>query len=138
MDISLLKGVNKICVHDNCPDGTASAIILKEALDLGPEQIVFVQHDALEYKEMKAEPGLLFCDCAPPPDRVQEFVDVGTIVLDHHKYSRGIVAAFGERGVFADKEKEPTVSGAGLAYREVWLPMLCRAKHFDSSFANGI
>ena len=56
MDISLLKGVNKICVHDNCPDGTASAIILKEALDLGPEQIVFVQHDALEYKEMKAEP----------------------------------------------------------------------------------
>lgn len=140
MDISLLKEVTKICVHDNCPDGTASALILKDALNLDSEQIVFVQHDSPEYKEMKAEPGLLFCDCAPPPERVQEFVNVGTIVLDHHKYSRDIVAAFGERGVFADKAIEPTVSGAGLAYREVWLPILGNAsaplRPNSRSFAN--
>ena len=134
MYISLLERINKIYVHANCPDGTASAIILKEALNLESEQIVFVQHDTSEYKEMKAEPGLLFCDCAPPPERIQEFVDAGTIVLDHHKYSRDIVAAFGDRGVFADKDKEPTVSGAGLAYREVWLPMLGKLT-FSRSFA---
>ena len=128
MDISLLKNVNKVCVHANCPDGTSSGMILRDALNLKPEQIVFVQHDTLEYKEMKAEPGLMFCDCTPPPDRVQEFVKAGTIVLDHHKYARDIVAAFGENGVFADKEKEPEVSGARLAYR-VW--KLCGSSSFN-------
>jgi oligoribonuclease NrnB/cAMP/cGMP phosphodiesterase (DHH superfamily) len=135
MDISLLKSVTKICVHDNCPDGTASAIILKEALNLDPEQIVFAQYQSSEYKEMKAEAGLLFCDCTPPFDRIQEFVDAGTIVLDHHKEARDIVAAFGERGVFADKKTEPTVSGAGLAYREAWQPMLGKLTCFSRSFA---
>lgn len=123
MQISQLQEVTKVVVHANCPDGTASAIILRDALNLKPEQIFFAQHDSIEYKEMKAEPGLLFCDCTPPQDRTQEFVAVGTIVLDHHKYSRDTVAAYGLNGAFACKETDPEVSGAWLAYREVWKPI---------------
>ena len=123
MNISKLQEVTKVVVHANCPDGTASAIILRDALKLSPEQIFFAQHTSPEYKEMKAEPGLLFCDCTPPQDRTQEFVDVGTIVLDHHKYSRDTVAAYGLNGAFACKETDPEISGAYLAYREVWKPL---------------
>lgn len=123
MDTSKLLRVTKVVVHANCPDGTASAIILKEALGLAPEQIVFTELSSPEHDNLPAEPGMLFCDCTPPHTRVQEFVDAGALVLDHHKHSREIVAAFGENGVFADKETQPTVSGARLAYLEVWWPM---------------
>ncbi len=120
MQISQLEKVTKVIVHANCPDGIASAIILRTALGLSPNQIVFVRHDSPEYNNLQAEPGLLFCDCVPPPDRTQEFVDAGTLVLDHHKYSKESIKDYGENGVFADFEKEPEVSGAWLAYREVW------------------
>lgn len=123
MEISKLKKVTKVVVHANCPDGMASAIILKDALELSTEQIVFVSHTSEEYKEMPAEPGLLFCDCTPPQHRTKEFVDVGAIVLDHHEYSKDAIYEFGENGVFADKKTEPNVSGAYLAYREVWVPL---------------
>jgi len=123
MDISKLQKVTKIVVHANCPDGTASAIIIKDALRLKPEQIVFVELSTFEHDNLPAEPGMLFCDCTPPHARVQEFVDVGALVLDHHKYSKDIVAAFGENGVFADKATQPEVSGARLAYLEVWRPI---------------
>jgi oligoribonuclease NrnB/cAMP/cGMP phosphodiesterase (DHH superfamily) len=51
-------------------------------------------------------------------------VDAGSIVLDHHKGAQGIVAMFGDRGVFADEKADPGVCGAVLAYREVWLQLL--------------
>lgn len=63
---------------------------------------------------------MLFCDITPPRARVAEFVAAGAIVLDHHKGAEDIARAFGERGVFADEKLEPGVSGAYLAYREVW------------------
>jgi oligoribonuclease NrnB/cAMP/cGMP phosphodiesterase (DHH superfamily) len=45
------------------------------------------------------------------------------IVLDHHKGAEEIVRSFGELGVFADEKLEPGVSGAVLAFREVWEPI---------------
>lgn len=114
-----LSKVSKIIVHDNCPDGIASAMILKYALGIDVE---FIQYKTDAHTNLPAVPGLLFCDFTPPRERVQEFVDAGAIVLDHHKGAQDIVAQFGERGVFADEKSEPGVSGATLAYREVWLP----------------
>jgi hypothetical protein len=65
----------------------------------------------------------LFCDIVPYEGNVEEMAG-NTIVLDHHAGVRHIVEAFGERGVFADAETEPGVSGTSLAYREVWMSVL--------------
>lgn len=121
LPIELLQAVQTIYVHKNCPDGTASAMILKQALKV---PVVFLQYGTDEYSNLQAVPGMLFCDTTPPHDRAQEFVDVGAIVLDHHKGAQGVVSLFGDRGVFADEKADPGVCGAVLAYREVWLALL--------------
>lgn len=119
---STLEAVTTIVSHDNCPDGTASAILLHDAL---PNAAVkFVQYGSDAYKSLPAEPGMLFCDMSPPAERVQEFVAAGAVVLDHHKYAKPVVEAFGENGVFADEATEPGVCGAVLAYRHVWKPLV--------------
>lgn len=102
-----------------CPDGLASALILQDVLPNA--RIVFLDHNSQEHREIPAEPGMLFCDIVPTRERAQEFVDAGAWVLDHHKHSKDIVDMFGDRGVFADETKEQGVSGAVLAYREVWV-----------------
>lgn len=122
LPLDALKDVRKIIVHDHCPDGIASALILQEVL---PEaKLTFVQYSTPAHTLMSAEPGLLFCDFSPPAERVQEFVEAGAIVLDHHRTARPVVEAFGQRGVFGDEQTEPGVSGAVLAYREVWKPLM--------------
>lgn len=121
MNVNLLRHVRTIVTHDNCPDGIASALILHAALP--DARIVFVQYGDARHRELPAEPGMLFCDMTPPAERVQEFVDVCAIVLDHHKRQEDIVGAFGVRGRFADEKLHPGVSGAVLAFREVFLPM---------------
>jgi oligoribonuclease NrnB/cAMP/cGMP phosphodiesterase (DHH superfamily) len=131
LPLEALRNVQTIYVHKNCPDGTASAMILKYALNL---PVVFLQYGTEEYKNLQATPGMLFCDTTPPHDRAQEFVDAGAIVLDHHKGAQGVVALFGDRGVFADEKAEPGVCGAVLAYREVWVPLLGH-KPFVQNFA---
>lgn len=114
----ILRSVTKIITHADCADGRASALILHEAL---PNAAVFeLAYGSPEYEGLAAEPGMLFCDITPPRARVAEFVAAGAIVLDHHKGAEDIVRAFGERGVFADEKLEPGVSGAYLAFREVW------------------
>jgi hypothetical protein len=118
MDRSELERVRKIVSHDGCPDGIASALILQDVL---PEaEVAFFEHNTPELEGLAAEPGMLFCDIAPPRDRASEFVDAGAIVLDHHRAAKDVVTSFGDRGVFADEAAEPGVSGALLAYREVW------------------
>jgi oligoribonuclease NrnB/cAMP/cGMP phosphodiesterase (DHH superfamily) len=127
-----LSKVSKVIVHANCPDGLASAMILKQALN---QDIEFIQYKTDAHANIPAVPGLLFCDFTPPRERVQEFVDAGAIVLDHHKGAQDIVAQFGELGVFADEKSEPGVSGATLAYREVWLPIVAKPDILVEDFA---
>ena len=114
----LLRATKTVVTHADCPDGIASALILHHVLpDAG---VVFVEHNTPEHSDLPASEGMLFCDIAPPAARVQEFVEQGAIVLDHHRAARPVVEAFGDRGVFADEQADPGVSGATLAYREVW------------------
>lgn len=114
-----LKAVKKIITHDKCPDGLASALILKDALPGVP--IVYLQYGTQAHLDLVAEDGMLFCDFSPPEARAQEFVDKGAIVLDHHKSAQSVVALFGENGAYADEVNDPGVSGALLAFEHVWM-----------------
>ncbi len=119
-----LAGVKKAIVHANCPDGLASALILKSALHPRPLEVVFVRYNSPEHLTMPAEDGLLFCDFSPPEERAAEFVAAGAIVLDHHKTARPVVELFGDRGIFGDEQTDPGVCGAYLAFVHVWQPMM--------------
>lgn len=121
IEIDKLRSVNTILVHDNCPDGLASALILNNVLPQA--KIQYLRYNTPELTELKAVPGQLFCDFSPPAERAEEFVQAGTLVLDHHKTAKEVVEKFGANGVFGDEAKDPGVSGAVLAYREVWLPL---------------
>ena len=118
--IEKLLAVKTIVVHADCADGLASAMILKFALQCN--NIKFVKHNSQEHENLEPVEGLLFCDFSPHKSRTQDFVDVGAIVLDHH--ARETVEPFGNLSVFADAKTEPGVSGAVLAYRHVFLPLL--------------
>lgn len=113
-----LKSIKHIITHENCPDGIASAIILKDVLPKA--KISFYQPETLAHKNIPVEEDLLFCDISPPKDRYKEFIKAEAIVLDHHKTSKNIVLEFGELGVFADEKNDPGISGAVLAFKEVW------------------
>jgi len=117
MDLEALAAVRTIVTHDECADGTASAILLHDALP--DAEIVFAEYGAAADR-LAARPGMLFCDFSPPAARVEEFVAARAIVLDHHRSARGVVARFGARGAFGDETADPGVSGAVLAYRHVW------------------
>lgn len=127
--VEILREVRKVIVHADCPDGTASAMILHDAL---PDAEIVAVNYGPERDALDPEPGLLFCDMTPPLAKAEAFVEAGTIVLDHHKGAAELVAMFGELGVFADEETEPGVSGATLAYREVWMLLGHGAEKIDS------
>lgn len=123
ISLDKLQAVKTIVVHENCADGLASAILLKDAFFGRDIPIKFVQYTTPEHKALVAEPGMLFADFSPPPERVQEFVDVGALVLDHHKTAKSVVEAFGEDGIFGDEVADPGICGATLAYQHVWKPL---------------
>lgn len=122
IDIKKLQAIQYIITHDNCSDGLASAMIIK---DVCPgATVIFASYNSAVHRDLIATPGMIFCDFSPHPDKVQDFVKAGAIVLDHHKFQKDLVAAFGDLGVFADEVDKPGVSGAVLAYNEVWLPLV--------------
>lgn len=110
-----LNSIRIAVVHSPCMDGLASAMVIQEALPQ-VDEVVFCAYGQQQL-ELKAEPGMLFCDFTPARERAAEFVAAGAIVLDHHVHARDIVEAFGERGRFSD---EPGVSGAVLAFLHLW------------------
>jgi hypothetical protein len=119
-----LQAVTDIIVHDHCPDGMMSAIVLHDVL---PNAIIHFMQYGEAHANLEPKPGMMFCDFSPHPERAHEFADVGTIVLDHHKTARAVVERHGSNGVFGDEVTEPGVCGATLAFREVW----CRLKPYD-------
>ncbi len=124
IQLDLLQSVTHIGTHDNCADGTASAMILRDVLPSA--KVTFCQYGTKLHAEIPAEPGMLFCDFSPPVSRVKEFLDQQTIVLDHHGGpAKESTLAFAEKGLgaFADEKTDPGVSGALLAYNEVWVPL---------------
>ena len=129
--IEKLRTLRTIVSHDRCPDGIISALILQDALaDNGRLKVHFMQYGSPDMANLPATPGMIFCDFSPPPERVEEFVKAGAVVLDHHKTAEGVVKAFGDLGVYAD---EPGVSGATLAFREVWKPIYAVTDHYEVS-----
>jgi hypothetical protein len=118
--IEKLKQVRTIVTHKDCPDGIASAILLHDALPNA--EVKFLTHGEKAYAELPAKDWMLFCDIAPPQPRAHEFLPRVPIVLDHHKGAEHLVKSFTHH-VFADEKLEPGVSGAVLAFREVWEPL---------------
>jgi oligoribonuclease NrnB/cAMP/cGMP phosphodiesterase (DHH superfamily) len=126
--IEKLRLTKVIYSHAHCPDGLASAMILKDAFRmLGMEpRIEFLTHGTKEHAQagISGDGVTLFCDIAPTPDVAQLTRATGTIiVLDHHKGAEALVRSFGDLSVFADEKLDPGVSGATLAWREVWEPV---------------
>lgn len=121
-----LKSLQRAYVHANCPDGTASALILKDALpDL---EVHFVKYDSQEHREIEPLPNTIFCDFSPyigkgeinkePGSVLDMWIQEEVIVLDHH--SRDIVEPY-PFGVFGENDK--LECGAMLAYLHVWIPV---------------
>lgn len=138
MTISLdkLRNVKRIISHINCPDGMASAMILKQVLP--DAEVVFAQYDTPEHRNIKPEPGLLFCDFSPYLPKIevngekvadlsalQPFIEAGTLVFDHHKTAKPACTPFVDLGlgVFGDEVENPGVCGAVLAFNEVFAPL---------------
>jgi len=121
IDIDSLKAIKTIVSHANCPDGVASALVLHDAIP--DAEILFAQHGTPELAALPARPNMLFVDFSPPAGRAAEFIFAKSLVLDHHRTAKAVVEAFGSRGVFADEVRDNGVSGAVLAFREVWCPL---------------
>lgn len=128
IDLEKLKNVKRLVTHANCPDGIASALIVKDAL---PDvEVLFVAHGTKEHINLPRDPGTLFCDFTPAAawadgsgSWTQEWIDAGAIVLDHHPTQRDLTMKFVEAGLGAYGENDRKECGAWLAYEHVWLPL---------------
>jgi hypothetical protein len=118
IDILKLTGVNHIIVHEHCPDGIASAMILHQVLPNA--KISHIQYDTEEHRNLVPEPGMLFCDFSPCRENASKFLESGAIVLDHHARAWDICRPFVEAGIGVFGDTDSGVSGAVLAYREVY------------------
>lgn len=123
LPLSMLKKVTTIVSHANpngpCPDGTAAAILAHDVLPKA--KVIFVSHGMPAFEDLKAEPGMLFLDVCPPEKRVEEFLVVDAMVLDHHPTSRHVLTPFALKGHGVFGENEKGESGAVLAFEHVWM-----------------
>ena len=129
--LEVLKRVTVVYTHGHCPDGMASAMVLNDAfrmLGTSP-RIEFLVHGTPEHRQASRgsqEGWALWCDIAPGPEVFENPTrERCFVILDHHIGAKDIVQAFIKLigvGAYADAEKEPGVSGAVLAFREVWEP----------------
>lgn len=122
ISLEVLRRVEKIYSHASCPDGLASAMILQDAfrmLGMAPP-IEFLHHNTPAHRNAGREGRSLFCDISPTPGVADAFHMTGDhVVLDHHIGTKELVQCFGPLGVYSDA---PGVSGAVLAFEEVWEP----------------
>ncbi len=119
-----LQAVTRILTHANCPDGVASALILKDAIPSA--RVSFMSYGSEEHRTLVPSPGTLFCDftpwLSPEPAKRETLIELwrnnNPVVLDHHPTARDLVEAFGDCGVFGLNEKSEC--GAWLAFHYVW------------------
>jgi len=128
ISIEKLRAVKRLVTHANCPDGVASALIIKDAL---PDvEVLFVKHGTEQHRTLEPRPGTLFCDFSPwlPTDAsesiglLKQWQEAGAIVLDHHPTQKTITDVFVLNGLGAYGENDRGECGAWLAYEHVWLP----------------
>lgn len=125
--LTQLQNIKIIISHgNNCPDGVSSAMIVANAYSGFEEkpEIFTVDHGGEDRANLEPQPGLMFVDFSPPEAKAKEFIEAGTLVLDHHAKGSS-VQAFVEAGlgVFGDERRDPGVCGAVLAYEHVWKPL---------------
>src|ERR1700735_495224 len=94
--LDLLRPVQTIVTHADCPDGMVSAILLHDVLP--DARIRFVRYGTSDREDMVAEPNMLFCDMTPPEARADQFLEAGAIVLDHHVTAQHLVERFALQG----------------------------------------
>lgn len=127
----------KVVSHDGCPDGIASAMIVKDAIPSA--EIVFMQYNTEAHKALEPQEGVLFVDFSPfvgnDMGLLVAWAESGSLILDHHKTARPIVEAFGEHGIFGDELANPGVCGAVLAYNHVWKPVKNHESELIERFA---
>lgn len=147
VSIQALLKVSTVYVHKDCGDGLAAAMIIQDAYRMAGKTVVikFVAHNT------KAQDGYvtdicgdptcefaLYCDITPSRDSVQTYgAPDNVIVLDHHLEQKDVTESF-KHHVFAHEEKEPGVSGAVLAFREVWEPINKHVGAEDFLFGNRV
>jgi nanoRNase/pAp phosphatase (c-di-AMP/oligoRNAs hydrolase) len=142
IDLDKLKNVRRLVTHANCPDGVASALIVKDAL---PDvEVLFVKHGTKEHRELRPDVPTLFCDFTPWTDVKKDaqwlmWLEAGTIVLDHHPTQRDVTMTFVEAGLGVYGENDRGECGAWLAYEHVWKPFSIHSpsscKHSVREFA---
>lgn len=129
ISLDQLRNLRHIIAHVNCADGVASALILKDALP--GADVRFVQYNTTDHITLPAVEGMVFCDFSPHLSRVNEFLEVGAIVLDHHGGpAEEVTQAFMDKGL-GSFSKDPGISGAWLAFEHIWQPL------FEASLRNG-
>jgi hypothetical protein len=115
-----LAAVKTVVTHEGCPDGIASAIILKSAFSDRKLDIRFMQYGTPASQALKPEPGMLFCDFSPAAVDAPKYIEAGTLILDHHRTAKPVVESFGALGVFGNEKTQPGVCGASLAFEHIW------------------
>lgn len=109
-----LHGIKKVITHKGCPDGIASAMIVR---DVKPSiEVLFVNPGSSELRSIKPSPGLLYLDICPP-ENIDDHLSNGTIVIDHHDSSKDIVLKFERKGIF---RSGIGISAAVLTYEYIW------------------
>lgn len=119
--ISKILNIKRIISHKDCADGVASALIINTVCPNA--SIEFMQYNTKDHIEMVIEPNMIFCDFSPHASKIQECIDNECIVLDHHRTQESIVKQF-KYGFFGDEKKDPGISGAMLAYNEIYSPII--------------
>ena len=122
-----LPDIKVIVADAHDADGMGSALLAKLAF---PEAEVRMVNYGAEQRAVEPEEGMLWLDMCPPEDRVDEFVEVGACVIDHHAKQKRLVDKFGRRGAYSD---EPGVSAALLTFQELLAPDALNADEHELS-----
>lgn len=134
MGIELSK-IEHVITHENCADGLACAILIREANKLlGTDReitIEYCQYGIDRHRNAVPRPNTLFADFSPHRETIDAWKEVDPVIFDHHVHAKDIVEQF-PRGVF-DNDR----CGARILYdelAEVW--SVKRANYLEQFIRN--